>query len=141
VQAAYYRTVSFPFRLLGGQRAGLDSSALNLATDDIDRVLSHHDEILGYLVDLLDETGELIGRLYQHLLLCLAVLSHIGLARHGVGKVVKVDRLIFCHGKLTCLKEGGGIGKSLDCNLCGGGRHFCREEGDDISLFFRTPRF
>jgi hypothetical protein len=94
----------------------LDSFPLYITADNIDRVLSHHDEILGYLVDLLDETGVLIGRLYQHLLLCLTVLSHIGLARHGIGKVVKVDRLIFCHGKLTCLKEGGGARK----RHCGG---------------------
>ena len=94
----------------------LDSSLHQLTADNIDRVFSHHDEILGYLVDLLDETGVLIGRLYQHLLICITVLSHEGLATHGVGKVVKVDRLIFCHGKLACMEEGRGARK----RHCGG---------------------
>jgi hypothetical protein len=45
-----------------------------------------------------------------------------------------VDGLVLGHGELTGLQEGGGARQGGNR-----GRHFCREEGDDICLFFRTP--
>jgi hypothetical protein len=125
--------------LLGCECPSLDSPALDLATHNVDRVLSHDDEVIGNLVHLLDQTGELVGRLYEHLLLGLTVLAHISLSRSGVGEVVEVDGLVLCHGELAGLQEGGRIRQSRyrDSRGCGG-RHFCREEADDIFLFFRT---
>lgn len=122
--------------LLRRESPSLNPPALDLTADDVDRVLRHYDEVLGHLVHLLNQTSELVGRLDEHLLLGLAVLTHIGLARSGVGEVVKVDGLVLGHGELTCLQEGGGTRQSGSGNR---GRHFCREEGDDICLFFRTP--
>jgi hypothetical protein len=44
-----------------------------------------------------------------------------------------VDGLVLGHGELTGLQKGGGTRQGGNR-----GRHFCREEGDDICLFFRT---
>lgn len=132
------------FRLLAGERTGLDSSALDLAAHDVDRVLRHDNEVLGDLVDLLDETSKLLGRLDEHLLLRLTVLSHVGLPSRGVCEIVEVDGLVLGHGQLTCLQEGRRIRKAGRLGLRSGGRggrHFCREEGDDIFESLRSSTF
>jgi len=95
--------------LLRRQCPSLDSPALDLTADDVDRVLRHYDEIICHLVYLLNETGKLVGRLDEHFLLRLTVLTHVRLASRGVGEIVEVNGLILGHGKLTCLQEGGGI--------------------------------
>lgn len=85
----------------------LDAALLDLTRHNVDAVLREDNEVLTDLVDLLDEAGELITALHEHLLLGLVILTEEGLVGGSVHVVIQLD------GAVKLDSELGGLDKRL----------------------------
>jgi len=89
------------------QRRSLDLALLDLARHNVDAVLRDDDKVRLNLVDLLDQTGELLTTLDKHLLIVLRILTKKSLALVGLYIVVHLNGLVLLDSQL------GGLQKSL----------------------------
>lgn len=73
---------------------------LDIAADNIDRVLRHDDVIILGLKHLLDRARILVGVLHKDLFLGFGVLAQEGLATLGICVVIKQDGHVTLHSDL-----------------------------------------
>jgi len=83
----------------------LDAALLDVSRYNVDTVLREDNEVGADLVDLLDEAGELVAALHEHLLLGLVILAEEGLVGGSVHVVIQLDGAVKLDSELGGLDE------------------------------------